>query len=48
MNNTILNAYSSVYGTAMMQNVKPASFVAVANKTKESRFSNLVRLLRRA
>ena len=48
MKNSILNAYSSVYSTAMMQNVKPAAFVAVANKTKESRFSNLVKLLRRA
>ncbi len=48
MNNTILTAYSSVYSTAMMQNVKPAAFIAVANKTKESRFSSLVKLLRRA
>ena len=48
MNNTIFNAYSSVYNTAMMQNVKPANFVAVANKDKESRFGQLVKLLRRA
>jgi hypothetical protein len=48
MNNSILKAYSSVYSTAMMQNAKPVAFVAVANKTKESRFSSLVKLLRRA
>ena len=48
MNNSILNAYSSVYSTAMMQNVKPANYIAVANKSKESRFSSLVKLLSRA
>ena len=48
MKNTIFNAYSSVYSTAMMQNVKPANFIAVANKNKESRFGQLVKLLRRA
>ena len=48
MNNSILKAYSNVYSTAMMQNVKPVAFAAIANKTKESRFSNLVKLLRRA
>lgn len=48
MNNSILTAYSSVYSTAMMQNVKPANFVAVANKSKESRFGALVKLLSRA
>jgi hypothetical protein len=48
MKNTILSAYSSVYSTAMMQNVKPAAYIAIANKTKESRFSSLVKLLRRA
>ena len=48
MKNSILNAYSSVYSTAMMQSAKPANFVAVANKSKESRFSTLVKLLSRA
>jgi hypothetical protein len=48
MNKTFLTAYSGVYSTAMMQNVKPAAFIAAANKTKESRFSSLVKLLRRA
>ncbi len=48
MYNPILTAYSSAYSTAMMQNVKPANFVAIANKSKESRFSALVKLLRRA
>ncbi len=48
MNNTILSAYSSVYSTAMMQNVKPANFVAAAKTSKEGRFSALVKLLSRA
>ena len=48
MNNTLLAAYSNVYNTAMMQDVKPAVYAAMANKTKESRFSALVKLLRRA
>jgi hypothetical protein len=48
MYNPILTAYSSAYSTAMMQNVKPAVYVAVANKSKESRFSALVKLLSRA
>jgi hypothetical protein len=48
MKNTIFTAYSSVYSTAMMQNVKPAAYIAIANKTKESRFSTLVKLLSRA
>jgi hypothetical protein len=48
MNNTILSAYSSVYSTAMLQNVKPANFVAVAKTPKEGRFSAFVKLLSRA
>ena len=48
MNNSILTAYSSLYSAAMMQDAKPANNVAFANKSKESRFSTLVKLLRRA
>lgn len=48
MNNSILTAYSSLYSTAMMQDVKPANYAATANRSKESRFSALVKLLRRA
>jgi hypothetical protein len=48
MNSWIMNAYSEVYSTAMMQDVKPQAFVAVAKKTNEKRFSKLVRALGRA
>jgi hypothetical protein len=48
MNNWILNAYSEVYSTAMMHDVKPQAFVATANKANETRFNKLVRLLGRA
>ncbi len=48
MNNWIFNAYSDVYTTAMMHDVKPKSFVAVANKSGENRFSKLVKMLGRA
>jgi hypothetical protein len=48
MYNPILTAYSSVYSTAMMQNVKPANFVAAAKTSKEGRFSAFVKLLSRA
>lgn len=48
MKNTILTAYSSVYSTAMMQNVKPSNFVAVAKTAKEGRFSAFVKLFSRA
>lgn len=44
MNNWIFNAYSEVYSTAMMHDVK---HVAVANKIGVSRFSKLVKLLAR-
>jgi hypothetical protein len=47
MNNTILTAYSNVYSTAMLQDTKPVKYIADANKAHESRFSALVRLLRR-
>jgi hypothetical protein len=45
MNNWIFNAYSEVYSTAMMNDMKP---VAVANKHGKSRFGKLVQLLARA
>ena len=48
MNNSILTAYSSLYSTAMLQDAKPANYAATANRNKESRFSALVKLLRRA
>lgn len=48
MNNWILNAYSEVYSTAMMHDVKPQGFVATAKKTNENRFNKLVRMLGRA
>jgi hypothetical protein len=44
MNNWIFNAYSEVYNTAMMHDVKP---IAVANKRNEGRFGKLVKLLAR-
>jgi hypothetical protein len=44
MNNWIFNAYSEVYSTAMMHDVKS---VAVAAKHSESRFSKLVKFLGR-
>lgn len=48
MNNWILNAYSDVYGTAMLRDVKPQAFVALAKKTNETRFNKVVRMLGRA
>ena len=48
MNNSILSAYSNVYSTALMQNVKPTTAIATAKKVREGRFSDLVRLLRLA
>jgi hypothetical protein len=45
MNNWIMNAYSEVYSTAMMQDVKS---VAGAHRAGESRFSKIVKLLKRA
>jgi hypothetical protein len=48
MNSWIMNAYSEVYSTAMLQDVKPQAFVAIAKKTNETRFSKLVRALGRA
>ncbi len=48
MNNWILNAYSEVYSTAMMHDVKTHAFVAIAKKTNETRFNKLVRMLGRA
>jgi hypothetical protein len=48
MNSWIMDAYSEVYSTAMLQDVKPQAFVAVAKKSKEPRFSKLVRALGRA
>ena len=48
MNNWIFNAYSDAYGTALMQDVKPVTFVAGANRAKAGKFSALVRLLARA
>lgn len=47
MNNWIFNAYSEVYSTAMMHDVKTLAFTATANKTAENRFSKLVKLLGR-
>lgn len=44
MNNWIFNAYSEVYSTAMMHDVKS---VASAKSTGASRFSKLVKLLAR-
>jgi hypothetical protein len=48
MNNWIMNAYSEVYTTAMMHDVKPKAFIASAKKTNETRFNKLVRMLGRA
>jgi hypothetical protein len=48
MTNWIFNAYSDVYTTAMMQNVKTDGVVAIAKKTNANRFSKLVRMLGRA
>jgi hypothetical protein len=45
MNSSLYNAYSDVYNTAMMRDVKPQHYVAIANKSTESRFGKLVRLL---
>lgn len=48
MNNWIMNAYSDVYTTAMMHDVKSQAFIATAKQTNETRFSKIVRLLGRA
>jgi hypothetical protein len=48
MNNWIFNAYSEVYTTAMMHDVKPKAFVSTVNASAENRFSKLVKLLGRA
>jgi hypothetical protein len=48
MNNSIFNAYSDVYSTAMMRDAKPRAFAAPANKSTETRFSKLVKLFSRA
>jgi hypothetical protein len=48
MKHSLYSVYSNVYSTAMMQDVKPVTFAAVANKANENRFSKLVRLLSRA
>jgi hypothetical protein len=48
MNNSIFNAYSDVYSTAMMRDVRSLSIAATANKATETRFSKLVKLFSRA
>jgi hypothetical protein len=48
MNSWILNAYSEVYSTAMMQDVKPNRVVAIAKKVDNSAFSRLLTKLNRA
>jgi hypothetical protein len=48
MNSWILNAYSEVYSTAMMQDVKPNRAAAVAKKVDNSAFTRLLSKLNRA
>ena len=48
MNNWVFNAYSDVYSIAMMQDVKPQAYVAVAHKSQPTRFGKIVRLFGRA
>jgi hypothetical protein len=48
MNSWVLNAYSEVYSTAMMQDVKPSRVAAIAKKVDVSTLSRLLAKFHRA
>jgi hypothetical protein len=48
MNSWVLNAYSEVYSTAMMQDVKPNRVAAIAKKVDVSAVTRLLAKLNRA